>query len=141
MRKFLAAALVLLATPALAQAPAQAPSAAPAPPRRIENGSPLQTYETDLGGLSKVLGAAHYIRILCQGRGDQFWRQRMAAVMALEGPPGTPRRVLMSQNFNAGYRETEEHFSTCSPEAQATEAQLKAQGIRYSQALAARYKN
>lgn len=138
MRNFLAAAFVLLATPALAQAPAQ--SAAP-PVRKIEGGSPLQTYETDLGGLSKVLGAAHYIRILCQGRGDQFWRQRMAAVMALEGPPGTPRRVMMSQNFNVGYRETEERFSTCSADAQAAELQFKAQGIRYSQALAARYKN
>lgn len=136
MRKALAAALVLFATPALAQGPSAAPG-----PRRIEGSAPLQTYETDLGGLSKVLGAAHYIRILCQGRGDQFWRQRMAAVMALEGPPGTPRRVMMSQNFNVGYRETEERFSTCSADAQNAEQQYKAQGIRYSQALAARYKN
>jgi uncharacterized protein (TIGR02301 family) len=136
MRKALSAAFVFLAMPALAQAQSAGPA-----PRKIEGSAPLQTYETDLGGLSKVLGAAHYIRILCQGRGDQFWRQRMAAVMALEGPPGTPRRVMMSQNFNVGYRETEERFSTCSPEAQAAEGQFKTQGIRYSQALAARYKN
>ena len=97
MRKALIAAFVLLAVPALAQAQSAAPA-----PRKIEGSAPLQTYETDLGGLSKVLGAAHYIRILCQGRGDQFWRQRMAAVMALEGPPGTPRRVMRESRVSTG---------------------------------------
>jgi predicted secreted protein len=61
--------------------------------------------------------------------------------MNLEGPPGTPRRVLMSQEFNAGYREQEERFTVCSPDAQASEKTLMAQGARISQALGARHRD
>jgi uncharacterized protein (TIGR02301 family) len=133
-------ALVMLATPGLALA--QAPTAAPAVPvRNIDTTKPLQTYDTDLGGLSHVLGGMHYLRILCAGRGDQKWRSQMAQVMNLEGPPGTPRRVMMSQEFNAGYREQEERFTACTPDAQASEKTLMGQGARLSQALGARHRD
>lgn len=97
-------------------------------------------YDDALGGLSRVLGGAHYLRILCAGRGDQSWRARMGKLMDLEGQPGTPRRALMAQEFNNGYREQEVQFSSCSPAAQAAEVALKAKGARYSTALAARYR-
>lgn len=130
-------ALVILALPGFASAQ----SAAPPPVRNIDTTKPLQTYETDLGGLSHVLGGMHYLRILCAGRGDQKWRAQMSQVMNLEGPPGTPRRVLMSQEFNAGYREQEERFSACSPDAQGSEKTLMALGGRLSQALRARHRD
>ena len=87
-----------------------------------------------------VLGGAHYIRILCAGKGDQSWRLQMQKFMDLEGPPGTPRRALMVQEFNEGYREQEQRYSGCSPDAQGAENTLKTQGARYAKALAARYR-
>lgn len=126
----LALAAFTLAAPAGAQAPGpQGPSAAPRP-----------AFENDLAGLAHVLGGAHYIRILCSGKADQTWRQQMQKFMDLEGPPGTPRRALMVAEFNEGYREQEQRYSSCSPDAQGAEGQLKAQGGRYAQSLAARYK-
>ena len=113
-----------------APANGQAPSAAP----------PRPAFENDLAGLAHVLGGAHYIRVLCAGKGDQKWREQMQQFMNLEGPPGTPRRALMVGEFNEGYRELEQRYSGCTPEAQSAENQLKTQGVRYSQALAARYK-
>lgn len=110
-------------------------------PRDVDATQPTQTFESDLGGLAHVLGGAHYIRILCAGRGDQIWREKMTALMNLEGPPGTPRRQMMVQEFNAGYREQEARFPGCSPEAQQAENELKAKGARFSQALAARYRD
>jgi uncharacterized protein (TIGR02301 family) len=100
----------------------------------------VNNYDDALGGLSRVLGGAHYLRILCSGRGDQSWRAQMGRLMDLEGAPGTPRRALMAQEFNNGYREQEVQFSSCSPAAQAAEQGLKAKGARYSTALAARYR-
>ncbi len=64
----------------------------------------------------------------------------MGKLMDLEGQPGTPRRAIMAQEFNNGYREQEVQFSSCSPAAQAAELALKAKGARYSTALAARYR-
>lgn len=114
-------------------APAGAQSAAP-------SAAPRPAFERDLAGLAHVLGGAHYIRILCSGKGDQRWREQMQRFMGLEGPPGTPRRALMVAEFNEGYREQEQRYSGCSPDAQNAENDLKTQGARFSQALAARYR-
>jgi uncharacterized protein (TIGR02301 family) len=122
-----ALAALALAAPSFAQAP---PSAGP----------PRPAFENDLGGLAHVLGGAHYIRILCSGKADQTWRQQMQKFMDLEGPPGTPRRALMVQEFNEGYREQEQRYSSCSPDAQSAENTLKAQGARFAKALAVRYR-
>lgn len=114
-----------------------APAGAQAPPSA---GPPRPAFENDLAGLAHVLGGAHYIRILCSGKGDQTWRSQMQKFMDLEGPPGTPRRALMVQEFNEGYREQEQRYSGCTPEAQGAENQLKAQGARFAKGLAARYR-
>ncbi len=118
-----------------ASAPAFAQSAPPAQLPR-----PTPNFEADLAGLAHVLGGAHYIRVLCTGKADQRWREQMQKFMNLEGSPGTPRRAVMVQEFNEGYREQEQRYSSCSPDAQTAENQLKTQGARYSQALAARYR-
>ncbi len=122
-----ALAALALAAPAGAQAPTSA-------------GPPRPAFENDLAGLAHVLGGAHYIRILCAGKGDQSWRLQMQKFMDLEGPPGTPRRALMVQEFNEGYREQEQRYSGCSPDAQGAENTLKTQGARFAKALAARYR-
>jgi uncharacterized protein (TIGR02301 family) len=133
MNAKLAACVIALAV--AAGTPAFAQSGAPSQTPR-----PTPNFEADLAGLAHVLGGAHYIRVLCSGKADQRWREQMQKFMNLEGPPGTPRRAVMVQEFNEGYREQEQRYSGCSPDAQAAENQLKAQGGRYSQALAARYR-
>jgi uncharacterized protein (TIGR02301 family) len=121
---------------ALAVAPARAQA-----PRDVSTERADRSYSADLGALSHVLGGAHYIRRLCSGRADQSWRDQMRHFMDLEGPPGTPQRQIMVQEFNAGYREQEERFPACTPEAQTFELQLKRSGARLASALAARYRN
>jgi uncharacterized protein (TIGR02301 family) len=123
-------ALALWASPAHAQAP-----------RDVSSGENPHTYADDLAALSHVLGSAHYIRRLCSGRADQRWREQMRKFMDLEGPPGTPQRSMMVQQFNEGYREQEQRFPACTPDAQAYEATLKTMGARLATGLAARYRN
>ena len=100
-------------------------------------GAASVSYASRVVELSRVLGGAHYIRILCVGRGDQTWREMMSRLIDLEAPVAGAQRSAMVEAFNAGYRSEEERFPACSPEAQAVEAELKGKGRRLSAALAA----
>lgn len=86
--------------------------------------------------LAQVLGNAHYLRLLCSGRGDQSWREYMRLLLDREGGG---RRTDLIDAFNAGYRAGEERFPACTPGAQALESELKAQGLRLADTLAARH--
>ena len=133
--------LIAAALAAFPTAFAQAPSAQPPPPRDVTSPGPDQSYGANLTALAEVLGEAHYIRRLCYGRADQRWRDQMMRFMNLEGPPGAPQRKAMSDSFNDGYREQEERFPDCTPEAKSYEQSLKAKGARLANALAARYRD
>jgi uncharacterized protein (TIGR02301 family) len=124
----LALACVLTVGPALAQT--RSPPLTETPQSRREQ------YAAELKQLSFVLGGAHYLRVLCAGRGDQSWRLFMVAMLDREG--GARRTDLVDQ-FNAGYRETELRFPSCTAGAQAQEADLKSQGMRLADTLAARH--
>src|SRR5690606_15865350 len=70
-------ALCALAIGALAApAAAQQPTNPGEPAVRTED-----WYRGQLVELSEVLGGSHYLRILCEGRGDQRWRNYMRGVI------------------------------------------------------------
>jgi len=92
-------------------------------------------YAEQLVDLSNVLGGAHYLRILCGGRGDQRWRDYMSGVISRE--PNF--RAQLIEGFNAGYREEEARFEECDRAAAQMEAELRARGLRIADALRARH--
>jgi uncharacterized protein (TIGR02301 family) len=110
-------------------------------PRDVTSERPDRTYSAELGKLSTVLGGAHYIRRLCSNRRDMRWYNQMRRFMDLEGAPGTEQRSAMVKGFNAGYRDQEVRFPSCSREAEAYEATLQKEGGRLANALAARYRD
>jgi uncharacterized protein (TIGR02301 family) len=124
--RFLAAALAMAGVSFLAAAAAQ----------EEERRSATQpvTYEDQVVELGRVLGGAHYLRILCNGRGDQRWRDYMREVMSREH---SSSRAL-SAAFNEGFRREEMRFSVCGRASEQMEAELRAQGLRLAGALAAR---
>jgi uncharacterized protein (TIGR02301 family) len=95
-----------------------------------------QQYQMEARQLASVLGQAHYLRLLCAGRGDQSWRDFMRQLLDREGGP---RRTDLVDAFNAGYRTGEERFPSCTPGAQTQENELKAQGLRLADTLSARH--
>jgi uncharacterized protein (TIGR02301 family) len=121
-------AAVLAAAPAIAQTRP--------PPLTETPQSRRAQYGDELKQLAFVLGGAHYLRVLCAGRGDQSWRQFMAAMLDREGGQ---RRTDLVDAFNAGYRDIELRFPNCSPAAQSQETELKNQGMRLADTLAARH--
>lgn len=127
----LACVCVAVAGAALAQ-PAQRSSLPETPEGR------RQQYLLETRQLAQVLGNAHYLRLLCAGRGDQSWREYMRLLLDREGGA---RRTDLIDAFNIGYRIGEERFPACTAGAQAQEAELKAQGLRLADTLSARHRD
>ena len=99
-------------------------------PQRTE-----EWYRGQLSELSEVLGGAHYLRILCDGRRDQRWRDYMRGVLSRE-----PRyHDQLVEGFNRGYRQEESRFADCDQPARQAEAELRARGLRVAGGLSARY--
>ena len=96
---------------------------------------PPPDYAAQLTELAEVLGGAHYLRILCAGRGDQRWRDYMRGVIDRE----PAHRGALTEGFNRGYRDQEAQFPSCDRAASQTEAELRARGRRISDGLAARH--
>lgn len=92
-------------------------------------------YAGQLVELANVLGGTHYLRILCQGRGDQRWRDYMEGVIQRE----PSHRVALVAGFNAGYRDEEARFPVCDRTASQMEAELRARGLRIADGLSARH--
>ena len=128
---FRSAALALMFAAFAATASAQQPRQEEAPLR----GEPW--YRAQLSELAEVLGGAHYLRILCDGRGDQRWRDYMRGV--IEREPNY--NAVLVESFNRGYRNEEARFPQCDTTATQMEAELRARGLRVSQALSARHAN
>lgn len=92
-------------------------------------------YRTQLVELAEVLGGSHYLRILCEGRGDQRWRDYMRGV--IEREPNY--NAVLVEAFNRGYRNEESRFPVCDATTRQMEAELRARGLRVAQALSARH--
>lgn len=124
-------ALVLCAAPASAQRNPQ-PSAQPESEQTLHGD---EWYRGQLVDLSAVLGGSHYLRILCEGRGDQRWRDYMRGIIERE----PDYNAVLVEGFNRGYREEEARFPECDDTTRQMEAELRARGLRIAQALSARH--
>lgn len=113
--------------PAFAQQQRQQPEAEA--PARGED-----WYRGQLVELAEVLGGSHYLRILCDGRSDQRWRDYMRGIIQRE----PQYNAALVEGFNRGYRNEEARFPTCDNTTRQMEAELRARGLRVAQGLSAR---
>jgi uncharacterized protein (TIGR02301 family) len=134
LRTLLCAALIAAAAfPAAAQ---QQPRRQPQQPQtEAPQARAEEWYRGQLVELSEVLGGAHYLRIICDGRDDQRWRTYMRGVIERE----PQYNGLLVEGFNRGYRQEEARFPTCDQTTRQMEAELRARGLRIAQGLRARH--
>jgi uncharacterized protein (TIGR02301 family) len=119
MRTVLSAlfSFALLASPALAQtSEAEARRAAlearEAAERRVEDG--MITMTSLVEAMAKNLGQMHYLRTLCFGANDQYWRDYMSQMLELESGENYDQRRELTRAFNTGYYEEQARHSQCS---------------------------
>lgn len=104
------------------------------PPQNTTAARGEEWYRSQLVELAEVLGGSHYLRVLCEGRGDQRWRNYMRGVIDRE----PEYNALLVEGFNRGYRNEEARFPVCDETTRQMEAELRARGLRVAQALSAR---
>lgn len=80
-----------------------------------------------LNSLARTLGESHALRQLCKGAGDQYWRERMKALLVAEQPDVALQDSLESA-FNAGYDSRQKQFKACSADSRQAESQVAAKG-------------
>ena len=87
-----------------------------------------QDYFRDVTALAEVLGKAHAIRVVCNGRNDQYWRSYMLRLLELEAPyQGGLRRSLVN-GFNAGFSWGSDLHPICDGNAANAEKAYAAEG-------------
>lgn len=92
-------------------------------------------YAAQLQELAEVLGGAHYLRVTCEGRRDQRWRDYMRSVIERE----PEHNSTMVEAFNRGYRNEESRFAECDETTRQVETELRARGMRVARGLSARH--
>ena len=89
---------------------------------------PSQDYYRDVTTLAEILGKSHAIRVVCNGRNDQYWRSYMLRLLELEAPyQGGLRRSLVN-GFNAGFSWGSDLHPTCDSNAVSAEKTYAAEG-------------
>ncbi len=89
----------------------------------------------DLPGL---LGEAHYIRTLCNGKADQYWREFMRDFLDLEGDSPS-RRSIYVRAVNHGYKFQSTRNSTCNSATPKEEILLATKGRQLAERIAIEY--
>jgi uncharacterized protein (TIGR02301 family) len=134
----IAALLVSLAAPAMAQTPA-APATPPATPAPVQD-NVAAPYDSDLQRLAEILGSLQYLRTVCGAREGQKWRGEMQSLIDAEAPSGERRRRIVAR-FNSGYRGFEQTYRTCTPAADLAIRRYLDEGAKIAREITARYAN
>lgn len=98
-----------------------------------------QAYLRDAITLSGILGAAHGTRYVCQGDGDQYWRQHMMDLLAIEAPERGALRDSMVSAFNSSFTRMRERYRRCTDRVSEEEAAYAAEGRDLANKMAASY--
>jgi uncharacterized protein (TIGR02301 family) len=107
---------ILFATPALAQ---ERP-----PPER-----------QSLVDLAYAIGESHALRQVCNGDGDQHWRERMAELINTEAADAD-FEARLKQSFNSGYAARQSQFPSCGPDSRKAELAVARKGEGIARRLA-----
>jgi uncharacterized protein (TIGR02301 family) len=91
-----------------------------------------------LTDLAWILGASHYLSVLCEGKSSQTWRDAMVELLELENPHYRLRRNLVAE-FNSGYQNQQRRFYSCDTVSKQQLQTISKQGRILSDSLADPY--
>ncbi len=96
-------------------------------------------YFRDAASLASTLGAAHAIRVRCNGNGDQYWRRYMSEMLGLEAPEPGPLRSSLVGAFNDAFTFGSRDYPYCDARAVGAEAQFASDGRAIANRMATHY--
>ncbi len=93
------------------------------------------TMKRDLAG---ILGEVHYIRTLCNGSKDQYWRNYMSDLLKHEASTKS-RKSIFTKAFNRGYKFQRSRINYCNSDAARLENNLATKGRKIAESIATQY--
>ena len=108
------------------------------PQQQVEPEFVEPPYEAQLLRLSEILGAAHYLRRLCDSDEGSLWRNQMQALIDAEAP-NPIRRARIVDRFNHGYETYRAVYRTCTAAAAVAIDRYMSEGVKISRDITARY--
>ncbi|MDO9338174.1 MAG: TIGR02301 family protein [Caulobacter sp.] len=85
--------------------------------------------------LAYAIGESHGLRQVCNGDGDQHWRDRMAELINTEAADAD-FEARLKQSFNSGFAARQSQFPSCGPESRKAELAVARKGEALSRRLA-----
>lgn len=86
--------------------------------------------------LAYAIGESHALRQVCNGDGDQHWRDRMAELINTEAAEEA-LEARLKQAFNSGFAARQSQFPACGPDSRKAELAVARKGEAISKRLAA----
>ncbi|MEE2922262.1 TIGR02301 family protein [Hyphomonas sp.] len=96
-------------------------------------------YFRDARDLAATLGAAHAIRVKCNGREDQYWRRYMSDMLKYEAPHRGAVRSGLVESFNEAFTSAGRVYQTCDNRAVEAEADFAVKGQEIATRMATHY--
>ncbi len=96
-------------------------------------------YFRDATDLASTLGAAHAIRVRCNGRHDQYWRRYMSDMLKYEAPNRGNLRSRLVDAFNTAYSGASSVYQTCDNRAVQAESDFALKGQEIAARMATHY--
>lgn len=88
--------------------------------------------------VSRWLGQAHFLNVLCVGRSDQTWRMKAQTILDRDARSDPTLRAAMIEAFNTGYTALEGDYPACTPEVAEVEAETRKRASAAASAVAKR---
>ncbi len=92
--------------------------------------------EETLARLAQTLGRAHAVRVLCNGRADQHWRNFVQELIDVEAPRSETMRSRIVNDFNYGFTSEQNRLGGCRRDARSIEVAYADAGQRLAASLA-----
>jgi uncharacterized protein (TIGR02301 family) len=86
--------------------------------------------------LAYAIGESHALRQVCNGDGDQHWRERMAELINTEAADAD-FEARLKQAFNSGFAARQSQFPACGPDSRKAELAVARKGEGIAKRLAA----
>jgi uncharacterized protein (TIGR02301 family) len=96
-------------------------------------------YFRDASDLASALGSAHAIRVRCNGREDQYWRQYMSDMLSYEAPDRGNLRSSLVEQFNNAFQDVSRTYLKCDNRAVEAEARFAREGQEIAERMAMHY--
>lgn len=98
-------------------------------------------YDAQLGKLSEILGAVHYLRNLCRDAPEPQWRKAMQDLIAAETANEPARQEHLVAAFNRGYRAFASVHSSCTASAREAGERYRNEGATLVTEITTRFGN